>query len=56
MVLLLGSLNLLPLTLEEVAGVHFENFLGCAFFSGFFAFCFRVAFFSLVADLVLPLQ
>ena len=51
MVLLLGSLNLLLLTLEEVASVCFEDFLGCAFFFAVFAFCFGATFFSLAVDL-----
>ena len=51
MILLSGSLNLVPLSREKVAGVRFEDFLGCAFFSGFFAFCLGAAFFSLATDL-----
>ena len=34
-----------------MAGVRFEDFLGCAFFYGFFAFCFGAAFFSLAVNL-----
>ena len=45
MVLLLTSLNLLPVTLEEVADVLFGGFLGCAFFAGFFPFGFGATFF-----------
>ena len=49
MVLLLESLNLLPFTLEEVAGVRFGGFLGYAFFSGFFSFGFGATFFFSLA-------
>ena len=51
MILLSGSLNLVSLTQEEMVGVRFEDFLGYAFFFGFFAFYFSVAFFSLAIDL-----
>ena len=45
MVLILTSLNLLPFTLEEVADVHVEGFLVCAFFPDCFSFGFGATFF-----------
>ena len=49
MVLLLVSPNLLSFTLKEVVGVRFGGFLGYAFFSSLFSFCFGATFFFSLA-------
>ena len=49
MILLLELLNLLPFTLEEVAGVRFGGFFDCSFFSGFFPFGFGATVFFFLA-------